>query len=121
MSKTKTILAISIFVLATTACNTPASTTTVEPTQTLAVIVEPTFPLRQPNLPATDAEVPRVSVEEARVALASGIAVIVAVRIIESYNISHIAGAINIPLTDILTDPTSLKLAKDQWIITYCT
>jgi len=62
-----------------------------------------------------------VTVEQAKVALDSGAAVIVDVRSSEAYAVSHIAGAINIQLGEIETNPTGLNLDKDQWIITYCT
>jgi len=119
MAKTKINLAISSLILATLACNAalPAS----EPTATLVVIVEPTFPLSQPDLPETDADVPRVSIEETLVAITAGAALIVDVRNPGDYAQGHIEGAINIPLSDIETDPAGLGLDKDQWIITYCT
>lgn len=73
------------------------------------------------NLPQTDAEVPRVSLEEARVALESGEAIIVDVRRSDYFEASHIAGAISVPLGDIERNPTGVPLNKEQWIITYCT
>jgi len=85
------------------------------------VIVEPTFPPTQSNAPLSEASVPRVSIEETRVALAAGAAIIVDVRSPSAYELSHIQGAINIPLGEIETNPTGLDLDKDQWIITYCT
>ena len=57
----------------------------------------------------------------ARAALERGEAVIVDVRSDAAYEVSHIAGAINIQLGEIETNPTGLNLDKDQWIITYCT
>jgi rhodanese-related sulfurtransferase len=60
-------------------------------------------------------------VQEAKAALDRGAAIIVDVRSAEAFDVSHIAGAINIQLGEIETDPTGLNLAKDQWIITYCT
>jgi rhodanese-related sulfurtransferase len=82
----------------------------------------PVVPTREPGwLPQTDAEVPRVSLPDALAALESGEAVIVDVRSPDSYEASHIAGAISIPLEVIQTDPNALSLDKDQWIITYCT
>jgi rhodanese-related sulfurtransferase len=43
------------------------------------------------------------------------------VRSAEAYQASHVAGAISIPLGSIETDPTSIGLDKERWIITYCT
>jgi rhodanese-related sulfurtransferase len=42
------------------------------------------------------------------------------VRSADSYQASHIAGAISIPLDVIQTDPSGVLLDKNQWIITYC-
>jgi 3-mercaptopyruvate sulfurtransferase SseA len=111
MPKTKSILVISIL-LFLTACN---ALTSAAPARTTAV------PPPQSGPPLTEADVPRVSLEQARAALDDGTAVFVDVRSAEAYSASHIAGAINIPLNEIEADPTALTLAKDQWIITYCT
>jgi rhodanese-related sulfurtransferase len=73
------------------------------------------------NLPQTEAEVPRVSLEEAEAALDSGAAIFVDVRSPAAYETSHTAGAISIPLGEIERNLTGLALEKDQWIITYCT
>jgi len=129
MPKIKILLAISCLVLATLACSslspaTPtlnASPTSPGATSTMSVIVEPTFPPTKSNLPATEADVPRVTIEETMAAWAAGAAIIVDVRAPSAYEINHIQGAINIPLGTIETDPASLDLDKDQWIITYCT
>ena len=87
----------------------------------VTVIVEPTNPPRTEDLPQTEADVPRVTVEEALTALNSGAAVIVDVRSTQSFVAGHIAGALSIPLTGIEENPKSVSLDKDQWIITYCT
>ena len=104
--------------LAPQATNAPTliATTILEPT----TIVEPTSSPRL-DLPRDENAVPRISVEQAKAALDSGAAVIVDVRPGQSYALEHITGSISIPLSDIETDPTSLKLDKKQWIITYCT
>jgi hypothetical protein len=85
------------------------------------VIVEPTTNPPSSNLPQTEADVPRVTVEEAMTALNSGTAVIVDVRSTESFVARHIVGALSIPLTRIEATPDSVTLDKKQWIITYCT
>lgn len=64
---------------------------------------------------------PRVSVEDAKAALDGGEAIVVDVRSADDYAASHIVGAINIPLTDLESNPANLNLDKNQWIITYCT
>ena len=72
------------------------------------------------SAPLIEAEVPRVSLEKARAATASGAAILVDVRSPEAYAVSHIPGALNIPLGEFETNPTDLNLNKNQWIITYC-
>ena len=73
------------------------------------------------ELPLTDAEVPRVSLEEAKAALDSGAAILVDVRSPDAFEASHAVGAISVPLGEIERNITGLPLEKDQWIITYCT
>lgn len=93
-----------------------------QPTQLPAAPTSLSEPASTPSGPLlTEAEVPRVSLEEAQAALESGSAVIVDVRAPAAYEASHIAGAINIPLGEIERNPAGLALGKDQWIITYCT
>ncbi|HUF00576.1 MAG TPA: rhodanese-like domain-containing protein [Anaerolineales bacterium] len=75
----------------------------------------------QGEVPLTEAEVPRVSLEEALTAIQNGAAVVVDVRSPEAYAASHIAGAISVPLDEIESNAAGLDLDKDQWIITYCT
>lgn len=91
------------------------------PTSAPTIIVEPTSPRRTASLPQTEAEVPRVTVEEAKAALDSGAAIIVDVRTTESFLNGHIAGAVSIPLPRIEQTPASVRLDKERWIITYCT
>ena len=134
MPKTKILLAVSMLMLVTLACNTllsapatappssPATATvSADPTSTPVVIVEPTFPVEEPDLPANEAAVPRVSLEQALTAYSAGAAVFVDVRAPQSYEISHIPGAINISLGVFETDIANVNLKKDAWIITYCT
>jgi len=102
-----------LLVLTLSACS--AST----PTE-MAVTVEPTSRPAD-NLPQTEADVPRVTVEEAKAAFDSGAAVIVDVRTTQSFVTRHIAGALSIPLTRIEENPKSVSFDKNQWIITYCT
>jgi rhodanese-related sulfurtransferase len=81
----------------------------------MTVIVEPG------NIPKTEAEVSRVTVEDAYSALNSGEAVILDVRSTDAFLAGHIAGALSILLNRIEDTPKSVTLDKDQWIITYCT
>lgn len=129
MSK-KLFLSVSVLLLATLACNfmsqqlapqvTNAPTLISTAIIKLTTIVEPTSSPRL-DLPRDENAVPRISVEQAKAALDSGGAVIVDVRPEQSYALEHIAGSISIPLAEIETDPTGVKLDKKQWIITYCT
>jgi 3-mercaptopyruvate sulfurtransferase SseA len=104
-----------LLLLALTVCACTAT-----PQSQPTVIVELTSPPAD-NLPQTEADVPRVTIEEALTALNSGTAVVVDVRSTEAFVASHIAGALSIPLTRIESTPTNLPLDKKQWIITYCT
>src|SRR3990172_2688249 len=94
------LLIVAVILLATQ--NAPATPTPA------AAFVEETYP-----------EIPRISLDEAKAALDSGSTIFVDVRSAESYQASHIAGAINIPLTDLETRLGELD--PNQWIITYCT
>ena len=64
-------------------------------------------------------EIPRVSIEEAKTAVDEGSAVVLDVRDAESYAISHMPGAINIPTNELASRLGELD--KSAWIITYCT
>ena len=117
MPKTRITLAISILILATLACN--ALSPTAEPTQ--VVIPEPGNPSQPSNLPATEADVPRVSIEEAYTAYLAGAAIIVDVRNRESFAERHVVDALSIPLDEFEINIAGVNLDKEQWIITYCT
>ena len=129
MHKTKIIISISVLVLATLACNFVPPTQVLQITPTVIVsqtspvltaIVEPTS-AAAPKLPLTDADVPRVPLDQAKAAFDSGAAIFVDVRTPQAYEAKHIKGAISISLGEIEINPTGLKLDKNQWIITYCT
>jgi len=90
------------------------------PVLILAVLACSSF-LPQAQVPKTEADVPRISVEDAKAAFDGRQAIIVDVRGAEFYAAGHAAGAISIPLTAIEADPTGVGLDKEQWIITYCT
>ena len=116
--KKSVLLATTVLVLFGSACS--AQPKQPKPTQAPTQIVEPVFTQTPRDLPLIEAEVPRVTVEEARAALDSGTAVIVDLRDPVAYENSHIPGAINIQLGEIETNPTGLNLDKNRWIITYC-
>jgi len=74
--------------------------------------------------PAANADIPypeiaRVSIQDARAALESGEAVLLDVRSADAFTGRHIAGAVNIPLTQL--DGRISELDPNQWIIPYCT
>ncbi|HSD83951.1 MAG TPA: rhodanese-like domain-containing protein [Anaerolineae bacterium] len=119
--KTFTVLAALTILIAACAPATPAAKPTVAPTIFPTTVTETSSTSSPNGLPQTDADVPRVSVEDAAAAIQSGEAIVVDVRSAQAYQASHIPGALSVPLFDIETDPTSVKLDKDKWIITYCT
>jgi predicted sulfurtransferase len=118
-TKIKFLPFMAALLLTTFACN--AVSPQQEPTAipTTQVIFSP-IP-QKTNPPASEANVPRISAVDAKVAFDSGEAIIVDVRSVEAFTIEHIAGAISIPLTNFENDPAKLSLDKNQWIITYCT
>ena len=117
------LLLISILILANSACN--QSLSQVEPTAYPTPIQLPTAVLTigssQGNIPLTEAQVSRITAEDAKAAFDSGEAVIVDVRSAEAYASGHAEGAINILLGVFESDIAKVPLEKDQWIITYCT
>ena len=127
MQKTKIFFVLAASILFIVSCSpaaspaTPATVPAIVPTTVPTGIVENTSPPSQSGLPLTEAEVPRVSVEDAVAAIQSGEAIVVDVRSAEAYQASHIPGAISIPLDEIGSNPNGLNLDKNQWIITYCT
>jgi 3-mercaptopyruvate sulfurtransferase SseA len=113
----KFILVIPILLLATLGCNSALSQ--IEPTT--APTIQAISTQGKPNIPATEADVPRITVEDAKAAVDDSEAIIVDVRSADSFAAGHVSGAINIPLADIENNPSGVKLDKGQWIITYCT
>jgi 3-mercaptopyruvate sulfurtransferase SseA len=110
---------VLVFAAILAACS--AQPTQAQPTPVGTQFGEPASTQSIENLPQSDAEVPRITVEEARAALESGEAIMVDVRAPGAFEESHIAGAISVPLGAIERDLASLPLSKNQWIITYCT
>jgi 3-mercaptopyruvate sulfurtransferase SseA len=74
-----------------------------------------------PKAPQKEDDVPRIKIEEAKLAFDNGEAIIVDVRSAESFAAGHVAGSISIPLAEFENNIENLSLKKDQWIITYCT
>ncbi len=73
----------------------------------------------QAPTPAVQAEMPRVSLADAKAAYDQGAAVFLDVRFADDYTASHILGALSIPLADLETRLSELD--PSDWIITYCT
>jgi 3-mercaptopyruvate sulfurtransferase SseA len=118
--KNRIILFIAFLMLATLACQTlvPQADPTVMPLPTQPQPAQQS----QGNLPPlTEAQVPRITVSDAKAAVDSGQAILVDVRSAEAYADAHAAGAVSIPLLNFESNIGSISLAKDQWIITYCT
>jgi rhodanese-related sulfurtransferase len=68
---------------------------------------------------AAQDEAKRISVAEAKEALAKGTAVLVDVRGSEAYRAEHAKGALSIPLSEVAG--RAGELPNDKLIITYCT
>lgn len=103
-----------------TSCSTSTPTQELAPLPAVTLVQE-TPAASQNGLPGTEAEVPRVTVDETVAAIQNGEAVLVDVRSPQAYQAGHIPGALSIPLGEIETNPQGLSLDKEQWIITYCT
>ena len=69
--------------------------------------------------PATQETARRISVDEARQALAAGKAVLVDVRAKEALEARHAQGALSVPLSDL--GSRAGELPKNKLVITYCT
>jgi len=120
INKNRNIL-LAIFILTLTILGCSSLPQQVEPTAAVQVQRPSVTEQPQGDISQTEANVPRISAEDAKAALDDGKAIIVDVRSAEFYAAGHIAGAVSIPLTEIEADPTKLTLDKGQWIITYCT
>jgi 3-mercaptopyruvate sulfurtransferase SseA len=117
----KSFLLISIMLLFVAACNLvlPQTESTSIPAQSLPATQEGSQ--GQNSFPRTEAEVPRITLENAKVAFDNRTAVFVDVRSPDAFAAEHITGAISIPLSLAESDASALDLDKEQWIITYCT
>ena len=120
MAKIKIILFLTALLMLVTACASATPAADLSQSPAVPVTVEPAATV-MPGLPQTEAEVPRISVEDAAAAIKNGEAVVLDVRSAEAYQASHIPGAVSVPLFDIETNPANLNLDKEKWIITYCT
>ncbi|MEN9562868.1 MAG: hypothetical protein RIR73_1112 [Chloroflexota bacterium] len=111
---------VSLAIAMTVACS--SATPQAEPTAApLPTQPQPAQQLQSDQPPLTEAQVPRISVSDAKAAIDSGQAILVDVRSAEAYAAGHAVGAMSIPLGNFETNIESLSLKKEQWIITYCT
>lgn len=108
MTKIKTVLTIFILLLFSLACSARDT-------------VSESAPPAGFTPPLTEADVPRVTAQDAKAAFDEGTAIIVDVRSQAAYDASHAGGALSIPLNEFETNIGGIDLPKDQWIITYCT
>jgi hypothetical protein len=121
LGKATLLLGLSV-VLAACSAATPPGTVGVTSTALLPTVSAGTATATlDPDLPITDAGVPRVAPEKAKRAFEAGDAIIVDVRTAEEYARKHVAVAILVPFADIDQNPTGVPLDKAKWIITYCT
>src|SRR5262249_25481575 len=73
-----------------------------------------------PRTQNAEEKMPRINVEEAKKLIAEGKAVIIDVRGAEAYKMSHIKGAIDVPLNKLEAGDFK-DLPKDKLIVAYCT
>ena len=118
MPKTKIYISLTFLLLFLSACNAPTAPATAL-ASTADVEIIPT--LTPVNIPLTEAEVPRVTLEDAKAAFDNGTAIFVDVRSRDAYKAGHSPDALIIQLGEFETRVAKIKLPKDQWIITYCT
>lgn len=82
------------------------------------ILNKPAAPVMTPT-PASVEGVKRVSLVDAKFAFDAGTAVFLDVRDSNSFNVSHIPGALLIPVGDL--DNRLSELNPSSWIIPYCT
>ena len=124
MTRFKILLLNVTLILVLSACSpslaSPTIASTLLPTQQPTAEAKTiTVPAPTQMLPASDADVPRVSVTDAKAAFDKGQAIIIDVRTKAAYEASHIKGALY--LGDLEDSQMNLTVPKNQWIITYCT
>ena len=111
-------LTIGMAITAAGCAKSGASTPTVGATKAGASAAQSTTAIPPPTQNAED-KIPRVKVDEAKKMIAEGKAIIIDVRGADAYKMSHIKGALDIPLTKL--DTGEIKdLPKDKLIIAYC-
>lgn len=117
------VMAALLLLLATTACKKDAypnpypNPTARQSTPTLAPTAQSTSTVFV--MPASEAAVPRISLEEAKAAFDTGTAIFIDVRGTENYNLVHVPGALDLSIDQYATGLADVD--RDALIITYCT
>ena len=119
---TSSHIAAALLALAALACEQPppggAVDATTAATASPAAAASAAMATTPVPVAASEAEVPRVTVAEAKAAVDAGTAVIVDVRDGGSYEASRIKGALHIPVN--LIESRLTELPRDKRILTYC-
>ena len=111
-------LTVGMAITAAGCMKSGASTNTIDATTAGAPPAHSAAAIPPPTQNAED-KMPRVKVEEAKKMIAEGKAIIIDVRGAEAYKMSHIQGALDIPLGKL--EASDFKdLPKDKLIISYC-
>jgi 3-mercaptopyruvate sulfurtransferase SseA len=112
-------LTIGMAITAAGCAKSGASTPTVGATTAGASTAQSATQSATAPPPNAEDKIPRVKVDEAKKMIAEGKAIIIDVRGADAYKMSHIKGALDVPLTKL--DTGEIKdLPKDKLIIAYC-
>ena len=111
-------LTIGMAITAAGCAKSGASTPTVGATTAGASAAKSTTAV-PPSTQNAEDKIPRVKVDEAKKMIAEGKAIIIDVRGADAYKMSHIKGALDVPLTK-LNEGEFKDLPKDKLIIAYC-
>jgi 3-mercaptopyruvate sulfurtransferase SseA len=111
-------LTIGMAITAAGCAKSGASTPTASATAAGAQAAQSATAVTSPPQNAEE-KIPRVKVEEAKKLVAEGKAIIIDVRLGDSYKVSHIKGAIEVPLNKVEAGDFK-DLPKDKLIIAYC-
>jgi hypothetical protein len=111
-------LTIGMSITAAGCAKSGASTPTAGATAAGASAARSTTAIPPPTQNAED-KIPRVKVDEAKKMVAEGKAIFIDVRGADAYKMSHIKGALDVPLTK-LNEGEFKDLPNDKLIIAYC-
>jgi len=111
-------LTIGMAITAAGCTKSGASTPTVGASRAGASAAQSTTAV-PPSTQNAEDKIPRVKVDEAKKMIAEGKAIIIDVRGADAYKMSHIKGALDVPLTK-LNNGDFKDLPNDKLIIAYC-